>query len=364
MLGYDLAPKSRLITAPQVWRRAGLEWGLVDPIIIDSQDELKSESRWKDQIKPYHHQVTNLITFCRRLPVTLLADDVGLGKTISAGLIASELIARIAKILGPQWKEELESKFNMTTEERVRLASLIANRNSPSKVVWRARIVLVSADGEPIKAICRVTGKSKPCVWRWQKRFAEEGVDGLLRDKTRPPGRKPLSSETKAKVLAKTARETPPDATHWSVRTMAKAMGVSRTSVQRIWAEAGLKPHLTAKFKVPNDPHFEEKVTDIVGLYMNPPDHALVLCVDEKSQIQCLSGNAKTSLVSISVNACRTGAHRSPFHALLERDRPAGLQRQSQATAYSGDEAAVEMPQQADCMRPAAILCSPSSYPL
>ena len=105
--------------------RAGLEWGLVDPIIIDSQDELKSESRWKDQIKPYHHQVTNLITFCRRLPVTLLADDVGLGKTISAGLIASELIARrrvgkilivAPKILGPQWKEELESKFNIPTD--------------------------------------------------------------------------------------------------------------------------------------------------------------------------------------------------------------------------------------------------------
>ena len=113
-------------------------------------------------------------------------------------------------------------------------------------------------------------------------------MNGLLRDKTRPPGRKPLSAATQAKVLAKTARETPPDATHWSVRTMAKAMGISRTSVQRIWAEAGLKPHLTAKFKVSNDPQFEEKVTDIVGLYMNPPDKALVLCVDEKSQIQAL----------------------------------------------------------------------------
>ncbi|MFX8071326.1 IS630 family transposase, partial [Acinetobacter baumannii] len=81
-------------------------------------------------------------------------------------------------------------------------------------------------------------------------------------------------------VLAKTVRETPPAATHWSVRTMAKAMGISHTSVQRIWAEAGLKPHLVAKFKVSNDPQFEEKVTDIVGLYMNPPDRALVLCVD------------------------------------------------------------------------------------
>jgi len=182
----------------------------------------------------------------------------------------------------------MKTDIIVTGEERARLVGLIADRNSPAKVVWRAQIVLATADGESVKAICRATGMSKPCVWRWQRRFAEDGVDGLLRDKTRPPGRKPLSSATKARVLAKTARETPQDATHWSVRTMAKATGISRTSVQRIWREAGLKPHVTAKFKVSNDPHFEEKVTDIVGLYMNPPEHALVLCVDEKSQIQAL----------------------------------------------------------------------------
>jgi transposase len=116
----------------------------------------------------------------------------------------------------------------------------------------------------------------------------EEGVDGLLRDKTRPPGRRPLSAAVKRKVLAKTAGEMPPNATHWSVRSMATAMGISHTSVQRIWAEAGLKPHLVRRFKISNDPQFEEKVTDVVGLYMNPPDKALVLCVDEKSQIQAL----------------------------------------------------------------------------
>jgi transposase len=182
----------------------------------------------------------------------------------------------------------MKTDITVTTKDRARLAGLIADRNTPAKVVWRAEIVLATADGESVKAICRATGMSKPCVWRWQRRFAEDGVDGLLQDKTRPPGRQPLSPETKAKVLAKTARETPPDATHWSVRTMAKVMGISRTSVQRIWAEAGLKPHLTRTFKVSNDPQFEEKVTDIVGLYMNPPEHALVLCVDEKSQIQAL----------------------------------------------------------------------------
>jgi len=105
--------------------RAGLEWSLIDPIIINSRADLKSEARWRGLIEPFNHQVTNLINFCRRLPVTLLADDVGLGKTISAGLIASELVARrrvngilivAPKLLGPQWKEELESKFNIPTQ--------------------------------------------------------------------------------------------------------------------------------------------------------------------------------------------------------------------------------------------------------
>ena len=130
----------------------------------------------------------------------------------------------------------MKTDITVTAEDRARLDRLLGDRNTPAKVVWRARIVLATADGENVKAICRATGKSKPCVWRWQKRFSDEGVDGLLRDKTRPPGRKPLPAELKAKVLAKTARETPPDATHWSVRTMAKAMGISHTSVQRIWA--------------------------------------------------------------------------------------------------------------------------------
>jgi transposase len=171
---------------------------------------------------------------------------------------------------------------------RVRLEAIITDRNSTSKAVWRAEIVLATADGLGTNAIMKRTGKSKPCVWRWQERYVEEGVDGLLRDKTRPPGKKPLSAAVKRKVLAKTASEVPPDATHWSVRSMGTAMGISHTSVQRIWAEAGLKPHLVRRFKISNDPQFEEKVTDVVGLYMNPPDKALVLCVDEKSQIQAL----------------------------------------------------------------------------
>ena len=170
---------------------------------------------------------------------------------------------------------------------RARLEAIVADRNSASKQVWRARIVLATAGGLGTNAITRLTGKSKPCVWRWQERYVAGGVDGLLRDKTRPSRKKPLSAEVKLKVLTLTMTA-PPNATHWSTRSMAKAVGISRTSVQRLWAEAELKPHLTRSFKVSNDPKFEEKVTDVVGLYMNPPDKALVLCVDEKSQIQAL----------------------------------------------------------------------------
>ena len=182
----------------------------------------------------------------------------------------------------------MKTDITVTAQERTELEVLISNRNTPAKVVWRAEIVLATADGNTVKGICRLTGKSKPCVWRWQARFAEEGVEGLKRDKTRPPGRAPLNDAIKTKVLTKTMTETPANATHWSVRSMAKEIGISHTSVQRIWAEAGLKPHLVKTFKVSNDPLFEEKATDVVGLYMNPPDKALVLCVDEKSQIQAL----------------------------------------------------------------------------
>src|SRR6478735_3883229 len=178
--------------------------------------------------------------------------------------------------------------FEVSVADRNRLRQLVGDRNAPAKVVWRAKIILATADGLGTMAIMRATGKSKPCVWGWQERFAAEGVEGLLRDKTRLPGTAPLPADVKLAVLAKTATEKPANATHWSVRTMAKAMGIGHSSVQRIWAEAGLKPHLTGTFKVSNDPLFEEKVTDVVGLYMSPPDKALVLCVDEKSQIQAL----------------------------------------------------------------------------
>ncbi|WP_257790130.1 IS630 family transposase [Yoonia vestfoldensis] len=172
--------------------------------------------------------------------------------------------------------------------DRAELQALLTNRNTPRKLVWRADIVLATADGRGTVAIMRRTGMSKPTVWRWQERYLDEGVPGLKRDKTRPSRVPPLPREVRLKVIAKTVQETPPNATHWSRTTMAEAVGISPSSVGRIWADAGLKPHIVKGFKISNDPMFEEKVTDIVGLYLNPPDRAVVLCVDEKSQIQAL----------------------------------------------------------------------------
>ncbi len=172
--------------------------------------------------------------------------------------------------------------------DRAGLQALITNRNTARKLVWRAEIALATSDGHGTFEIMRRARTSKPTVWRWQARYLDEGVAGLKRDKTRPSRVPQLPMETKLNVIAKTVQETPPNATHWSRALMAEAMGISSSSVGRIWAEAGLKPHLMKGFKVSNDPMFEEKVTDIVGLYLDPPDRAVVLCVDEKSQIQAL----------------------------------------------------------------------------
>ena len=153
--------------------------------------------------------------------------------------------------------------------DRARLEVIIKDRNSSRKAVWRSEIVLATAEGHGTNEIMRLTGKSKPCVWRWQERYIEAGVDGLLRDKTRPSRIPPLGDTVKLAVIKKTASEMPADATHWSRTSMAKEIGISPSSVGRIWREAGLKPHRIDTFKVSNDPKFEEKVVDVVGLYMN-----------------------------------------------------------------------------------------------
>src|ERR1700737_3676734 len=173
-------------------------------------------------------------------------------------------------------------------EDRAELEGWVADRNTPQKLVWRCRIVLLSAAGVATMSIMRAVGKSKPSVWRWQGRYLAQGIDGLRRDATRPGRKPPLTAEVIAGAGEKPLRGKPPAATHWSTRRMAHAMGLSHTSVKRIWNAHGLKPHLTRGFKLSNDKQFVDKVQDVAGLYLNPPDKALVLSVDEKSQVQAL----------------------------------------------------------------------------
>jgi transposase len=179
-------------------------------------------------------------------------------------------------------------RISIGAADRERLEQLVRDRNTPQKVVWRARIVLLAGDGLTAVAIAAAVGKSVLTVRRWRRRYVGKGVCGLLKDATRPPRRKPLAAEKIKQVVHMTLHETPRNATHWSVRSMAAAAGLSRSSVQRIWRAHGLKPHLVETFKVSRDRNFAAKVEDVVGLYLNPPDKALVLCVDEKSQIQAL----------------------------------------------------------------------------
>jgi len=168
------------------------------------------------------------------------------------------------------------------------LDQLIRNRNTPQKVALRARIVLLSADSVPTGVIMQQLGTTTPTITRWRDRYEETGMAGLLKDRSRP-GRKRRIEETKVReVVERTIGEKPVHATHWSTRGLAAAVGLSPASVQRIWKAHGLKPHRFRTFKLSRDPHFVEKLQDIVGLYLNPPEHALVLSVDEKSQIQAL----------------------------------------------------------------------------
>lgn len=180
--------------------------------------------------------------------------------------------------------------FEVAPTDRVRLKVIVGNRNSPQKHVWRAEIVLFSGDGLGTMEIMRRTGKSKPCVWRWQERFMQMGVEGLLHDKTRPSRTPALGEDVAERVVALTLKDPPHEATHWTAPAMARTVGVSESSVRRIWRAHGLAPHRFRRFKLSNDPDFVTKLRDVVGLYVDPPAHAhaVVLSVDEKSQIQAL----------------------------------------------------------------------------
>jgi len=179
-------------------------------------------------------------------------------------------------------------EVEVSAVDRARLEAIVADRNRRQKHAERARIVLLTADGMGTLTIMRRVGCAKATVWRWQERFRDAGVDGLLRDRSRPPGKAPLAKAVVERVVELTLGEPPGEATHWTGRAMAKAAGISLRSVQRIWRAHGLQPHRIKTFKLSKDPEFAAKLRAIVGLYVDPPAHSLVLSVDEKSQIQAL----------------------------------------------------------------------------
>ena len=179
-------------------------------------------------------------------------------------------------------------RIQLSDEDRTTLISWTRKGTGENRKARRAAIILSLSGGESVVATAAKLGIHRETATMWRNRFLEAGISGLESDKPRPGRPKTIPAERVQAILTITRMTTPEDATHWSVRTMSEVTGVSPASVQRIWAANGMKPHLIRTFKLSKDPKFEEKLVDVVGLYMAPPEKALVLCVDEKSQIQAL----------------------------------------------------------------------------
>ena len=182
----------------------------------------------------------------------------------------------------------LAPQIELTDAEREQLGKLSRGRSLPARIVERARIVLLAFEGKQNREIAEALGVTRRTVGRWRSRFAAKGLEGIAKDAPRPGRRRSLAEEVVQEVVRKTTQEKPANATDWSTRSLAKAVGVSASTILRIWRHYGLKPHLTRTFKLSNDPAFVNKLEDVIGLYLNPPEHALVFSVDEKSQIQAL----------------------------------------------------------------------------
>jgi len=179
-------------------------------------------------------------------------------------------------------------KVDLTNEQRRELQRLANGRRTEVRVVMRARIVLAAARDLENKEIASELGLGRETVGRWRSRFVREGVEGILKDLPRA-GRKPAArSKVEGRIIRVTTQEKPENATHWSTRSLAEKLGVTQSMIHRVWKSNGLKPHLIKTFKVSNDPRFEEKLRDVVGLYLNPPENALVISADEKTSIQAL----------------------------------------------------------------------------
>jgi transposase len=184
--------------------------------------------------------------------------------------------------------------IELTDLERSTLTKWSRGRSTPVRLVLRAKIVLLAADGCLNKDIAASLETSKKRVSLWRTRFADGRLKGIEKDAPRGGRTASVRAKFEAEIIRRTTQEKPTSATHWSTRSMAKAVGCKQSMVSRIWRDNGLKPHLTKTFKVSNDPRFTEKLVDVVGLYLNPPEHALVLSCDEKSQIQALDRTQKS----------------------------------------------------------------------
>ena len=184
------------------------------------------------------------------------------------------------------WKKS--AALRMTEEQRRTLKAWTRARITPQRTVLRARICLRAAEGQSNNAIAKELQTSRPTVIQWRQRFEAQGPSGLAEDAPHGPSARALAPDKVKAIVEATLHTTPQDATHWSTRTMGKAQGVSNATVARIWDAHGLQPHRVKRFKLSKDKRFVEKLTDVVGVYLNPPDKAVVLCVDEKSQIQAL----------------------------------------------------------------------------
>ena len=196
-------------------------------------------------------------------------------------------------------------EVTLTEEEREVLERWARRPKSAQALALRCRIVLAAANGEHSNDIAARLGCSASTVGRWRGRFARLGLDGL-HDEPRPGQPRKITDDAVERVIVKTLEEQPPNATHWSTRSMAAATGLNQTAISRIWRAFGLKPHQAETFKLSPDPQFIDKVRDIVGLYLNPPDAAVVLCVDEKSQIQALDRTAPVLPLMAGVPERRT----------------------------------------------------------
>ena len=180
-----------------------------------------------------------------------------------------------------------KAQLTVAPGERERLVQWARRPKTAQALALRSRIVLACAEGRDNTEVAEELGVTRQMVGKWRRRFVERRLDGLL-DEPRPGAPRRIQDRDVERVLRRTLESTPRDATHWSVRTLAKETGMSRTTIHRIWRTFSLQPHRSETFKLSRDPLFVEKVRDIVGLYLSPPDKALVLCVDEKSQIKAL----------------------------------------------------------------------------